>query len=200
MAKLKARHGRRLARISVLALALGLLTACGAQKQSASLSGRRLVPRGYTIYRSQGFTFAYPSGWRLSRYQSDPTQGGVSVVPPGSTPAGDAFPQIDTELSAARASYPPPQDFNTFIANIRDETTFTLPSGQTLARSVSVATVKVPGATAAKLCSVLAPDQRHELALVVLLPKGVIELSVAWYPSNQRLSPQTVIDSLRLNA
>ncbi len=125
-------------------------SACGGAAKGPSLTGTRVVPRGYAVYRTAGYSFVYPAGWRSSTYQCDPTQGGVSVAPPGPTPIDDAYPRIDTELSAARASFPPPQDFNSFIANLRDETSVKLPSGRCLAQQVTVSSVTVPGARAAR--------------------------------------------------
>jgi hypothetical protein len=183
----------------LLALALAGASACGAAK-GPSLTGARAVPRGYAVYRAAGYSFAYPAGWRSSKYQSDPTQGGVSVAPPGPTPIDDAYPRIDTERSAARASFPPPQDFNSFIANLRDETSVKLPSGRFLAQQVAVSTVTVPGARAARLVNVLDYGQLHELDLIALTSNGVVELSVRWYPANEQLNPRTVVDSFRLGA
>jgi hypothetical protein len=183
----------------VLALTLLGLSACGGGAPTPSLTGIRVVPRGYAVYRTAGYSFAYPSGWRLSSYRSDPTQGGVSVVPRGPTPVEDAYPRIDTELSSARASFPPPQDFNSFIANLRDETSTKLPSGRALAQKVTVSTVAVPGARAARLVNVLQYGQRRELDLIALTSRGVVELSVRWYPANQQLDPRAVVESLRLS-
>ncbi len=186
------------ARIVLALTALLLAAGCGSSSSSPSLSGHRVLPRGYAIYRTAGFSFAYPSGWRVSPYRTDSTHGGVSVVPPGPTPVDAAYPRIDTELSAARAAFPPAQDFTSFIENLQGETTFTLPSGEHLADRVSVASVTVPGARSARLATLVGPDQRREQDLVALVPEGVIELKVAWYPANQQLSPDAVIDSLRL--
>ena len=76
--------------------------------------------------------------------------------------------------------------------------TTTLPSKAALANRVTVASVKLPGATEASLVNVLGPGPRHERDLVALTRAGVIELSVAWYPANEPLDPNAVIDSLRL--
>lgn len=122
----------------------------------------------------------------------------MSIVAPGPTPVDSAYPRIDTELSAAQASFPPGEDFANFIATIEDETTTTLPSGQPLAGEVEVATANVPGATRARLLTVLGPGPRHEQDLIVLDRAGVIALRVAWYPANEPLRPTAVIDSFRL--
>jgi hypothetical protein len=192
------RIGRRVA--PLLAITLTGLSACGGGAPMPSLTGTRVVPHGYSVYRAAGYSFVYPAGWRLRPYRSDPTQGGVSVVPPGPTPADAAYPRIDTELSAARASFPPPQDFDSFIANLKDETSNTLPSGQPLARHVTVSTVRVPRAREARLVHVLGNGQLHEIDLVALTSKGVVEISVRWYPANQQLDPRAVVNSLRLSA
>lgn len=191
-------HLNRLA--ALLALALIAPTACGGGSQAPSLTGTRVVPRGYAVYRAGGYSFAYPAGWRVSPYRSDPTQGGVSVVPPGPTPVEDAYPRIDTERSAVRASFPPGQDFNSFIANLKDEATVALPSGRPIAQQVSISPVQVPRARAARLATVLDYGQLHELDLIALTSGGVVELSVRWYPANEQLRPQTIVDSLRLGA
>ena len=86
----------------LLAVTLSALSACGGGAPTPSLTGTRVVPHGYSIYRAAGYSFAYPAGWRLRPYRSDPTQGGVSVVPPGPTPADAAYPRIDLEAATAR--------------------------------------------------------------------------------------------------
>jgi hypothetical protein len=185
-------------RLCALAAALLLPTACGGSP-GPSLSGRRIVPQGYAVFHATGFSFAYPAGWRVSPYQSDQDHGGVSIVPPGPTPVDAAYPRIDTELSAARASRPTSLDFRGFIDNIEGETAFKLPDGQPLANRVDVGAVAVPGASAARLATVFGRAGRREQDLVVLGPRGVVELSVAWFPANQQLDPRAVIDSLRLS-
>lgn len=178
--------------------ALALLGGCGGSSGSPSLSGAVYAPPGYRHYHGPGLSLIFPAGWRQSPYRTDATHSGTTFVSPGPTPVEAAYPRIETELSAPRASFPPPEDFANFIANLRDETTTPLPSRTMLADAVSVASAKVPGASQASLVTVLGPGPRRERDLVALTPRGVIELSVAWYPANQPLDPNAVIDSLRL--
>lgn len=191
--------GRRAAgRLCTTAAALGLLTGCGASA-SPSLSGTVDIPKGYSRYQGPGFSLIYPNGWRQGPYRTGATQSGTEFVSPGPTPVDATYPLIETELSTPRASFPPPEEFANFVANLRDETTTTLPDGRQLADAVRVDTAEVPRAIAAKLVTVLGPGPRHELDLVSLTREGVVAVKVAWYPANEPLQPQTIIDSLRLH-
>jgi hypothetical protein len=177
---------------------LVVLAGCGGSSGGPSLSGAVTVPRGYSTYRGPGFSLISPAGWRQTPYRTDATHRGTSFVPPGPTPADAAYPLIETELSSPRSSFPPVQDFANFIADLRDEPTTVLPSGQPLADKVTVAAAKVPGASEAKLVTVLGPGPRHETDLLTLTSEGVIKVKVAWYPANEPVDPTAVIDSFRL--
>jgi hypothetical protein len=196
---LPAGRSRAVGRLSTVAVGIALLAGCGGSNSSGSLSGPRHVPKGYSVDSGQGYSIIFPTGWRQTPYRTDVTHSGTTFVPPGSTPVDATYPFIETELSAPRSSFPPQQDFASFIGNLRDETTTTLPSGARLADTVTVAAAKVPGASETKRVTVLGPGASHETDLIVLAPVGVIKLTVAWYPAHEPLDPNAVIDSFRLN-
>ena len=176
-----------------------LLAGCGSSSDGPSLTGKVDVPKGYVVYRAAGYSFVVPSGWRSSPYRTSPARSGVQFATPGRTPLGDAYPFVETLLAGPTAGESSSADFADLIADLRAEQTTILPSHQALADNVTVTSVKVPNASQARMVTVLGPGQRHERDLVALTSQGVLELRVAWYPSDEPLTPDVVIDSLRLH-
>ncbi len=184
-----------MAGLGALMATLALLTGCG--QSSPSLTGSIDIPNGYSRYHGPGYSLIYPTGWRQSPYQSNPTESGTEFVGPGSTP-GNAYPYIQTELAAPRAGLPAPASFSDFVANLQDEATTILVDGHPIVDAVSVKPVNVPGASEARLVTMLGRGSRHELDLIAHTRAGVVQITVAWFPAHEPLKPRTVIDSLRL--
>jgi hypothetical protein len=66
----------------LLALPLVLLAGCG----GGNFHGTPDTPEGYSTYRGEGVTLAYPKGWRVARREDDDGGSSVRITPRRQSP------------------------------------------------------------------------------------------------------------------
>ena len=91
-----------------LALALALAGCGGGEK----LSGPAEVPEGYTTYRGEGVSFAYPAGWKVQPRRTGNGGAEVMIIPFEAGPTPTPAIQFRVEPGAG-------ERFDSFVEQVR---------------------------------------------------------------------------------
>lgn len=204
------RRRRRSTRAARRLFLVGLLAAsvvgCGSAGETA-LSGPVQTPSGYGSFNGSWYTLMLPKQWPASVTRVDAHTATMAVVPPGAgtDSAGTAkttyqLPRVEIGTIRAAGSSNK-QEYDAALARLQKGALLPLPDGHYITGTSTTASVRVPGATEARMVTTVDKSLGlHSISLIVLAPAGATSVQVLWTGQPRLLDPTAIVHSFRLTA